>query len=507
MGKAGEKHVSLTKEEKLRVIHEHDRGDKKTQNELVAWITKTMKKNVSRASVAKMIKNRDKLDQMLNPESKRVSSVDHPLHDKSLYEWILRHESLGILTDDIVKMKAKQFAVKLEITDDFTMSNGWLQKFKHRYGIKSWIKHGEKGSVDETVITAALPDLRQKLSAYPPDCVYNMDETGLFFRMLPSRSLATHAVPGHKKDKTRITIALCVNSDGSDKLPLLVIGKAKKPRCFAGVNMKNLGVDYKSNASSWMTAMLFQEWIKDWDQKLKAKKKKVLLLLDNLSSHNVSRIGLSQIETLFLPPNTTSRLQPLDAGIIETFKRYYRKRMLRWMINMIEQGNRNARIDLKTAIEFADAAYEQLSRETIQNCWITTGIISSESSPSLASLTGDTLQHEIDLLGLPDALNERDYLMLEGENVVESPDDDDDVIATVTSDGEDEPSDITPVVKISNAKAKECLSLLRRYYEQQSDDCTPLISKLKSIHLDIECRSVSSLKQSTMDSFLNRSHV
>jgi len=34
----------------------------------------------------------------------------------------------------------------------------------------------------------AVEDRRRKLESYPPDCVYNMDETGLLYECLPSRS-------------------------------------------------------------------------------------------------------------------------------------------------------------------------------------------------------------------------------------------------------------------------------------------------------------------------------
>ena len=50
---------------------------------------------------------------------------------------------------------------------------------------------------------------------------------------------------GGKYGKERITITVGANMSRTEKLKLLVIGKAKKPRCFKGI--KSLPVDYRSN--------------------------------------------------------------------------------------------------------------------------------------------------------------------------------------------------------------------------------------------------------------------
>ncbi|KAL3677198.1 hypothetical protein R1sor_027146 [Riccia sorocarpa] len=66
---------------------------------------------------------------------------------------------------------------------------------------------------------------------------------------------------------------------------------------------------------------------------MREQKRKVLLLVDNASSHaflgpgavqstarKFKRLQLSNVTILFLPPNTTAIIQPLDAGIIQAFK-------------------------------------------------------------------------------------------------------------------------------------------------------------------------------------------
>jgi hypothetical protein len=45
---------------------------------------------------------------------------------------------------------------------------------------------------------------------------------------------------------------------------------------------------------------------------------KVLLLLDNAPGHP-NKLNHPNVKVIFLPPNTTSLIQPIDQGIIATF--------------------------------------------------------------------------------------------------------------------------------------------------------------------------------------------
>jgi len=80
---------------------------------------------------------------------------------------------------------------------------------------------------------------------YELEQVFNCDETGLQFRLLPHKTFA-HGVErrseGRKKSKDRVTIGVCANFTGNIKLPLLFIGKAARPHCFSRVHMRNLPV-------------------------------------------------------------------------------------------------------------------------------------------------------------------------------------------------------------------------------------------------------------------------
>jgi len=60
---------------------------------------------------------------------------------------------------------------------------------------------------------------------------------------------------------------------------------------------------------------------------MKQRRRKIVLLLDNAPVHLIldeTKEKLDSIVVKFLPPNTTTALQPCDAGIIHSFKCQYK---------------------------------------------------------------------------------------------------------------------------------------------------------------------------------------
>ena len=95
-----------------------------------------------------------------------------------------------------------------------------------------------------------------------------------------------------------------------------MIKQAMKSRCFKGVN--SFPTDYRANKKAWMTTERFKNWLLTVDGDMKGQKQKHLLFLGNCTIHN-SPPTLSNVELYFFPPNTTSKFQPLDQGIIHNF--------------------------------------------------------------------------------------------------------------------------------------------------------------------------------------------
>jgi hypothetical protein len=85
---------------------------------------------------------------------------------------------------DLTKEKAAYFLAELYPGHGaFEFSNGWLEAFKNRRGIKSYRHFGESGSANMAVIEESLPQIRLTLDHYERRDIYNMDEIGLFYRM------------------------------------------------------------------------------------------------------------------------------------------------------------------------------------------------------------------------------------------------------------------------------------------------------------------------------------
>ncbi|GBC23038.1 tigger transposable element-derived protein 6-like [Rhizophagus irregularis DAOM 181602=DAOM 197198] len=69
---------------------------------------------------------------------------------------------------------------------------------------------------------------------------------------------------------------------------------------------------------------------------------------------DISQIQLTHVEVVFLPSNTTSHLQPLDAGIIASFKNYFKRKFCRHMLDLFEEDKdiNSKKINIKEAIDY-----------------------------------------------------------------------------------------------------------------------------------------------------------
>ncbi|GBM09189.1 Jerky [Araneus ventricosus] len=291
------KRAVLTITQKLDIIRRLERGENKQD---------LMRKfNIGSSTIYDIKLQKDKLMKFASSaetskasdERRTLQQPQHEKLDKILYDWFLLKREEGIpISGPMLMEKARDFSEKLNIAKEYL------------------------------------------------DQIYNADETGAYLRCLPTSTLTGPneiSAHGFKKNKERLTVLTCANATGSHKIKLLVIGKSKNPRALTGI--KHLPIAYKNQKNCWMDGDIFIYWFKcifvpSVISELKAKGKpedsKVILLIDNCRAHpSDAELRHGNISAMFLPPNVTSLIQPMDQGIIQNLKMIYRKNFMRRLIN------------------------------------------------------------------------------------------------------------------------------------------------------------------------------
>ncbi|CAF3489640.1 unnamed protein product [Rotaria socialis] len=206
------------------------------------------------------------------------------------------------------------------------------------------------------------------LADYSSNC--NRDETGLFYRATPDRALALskEECKGGNKSKERLAILLCLNLTGTEKLKPVLIGKSQRPRCFKNITMSKLPVTWLSNRTAWMTCNLFTDWLIAINNQMRKKNRKMLLFIDNAPCHVINH-DLSNIKIVFFPRNATSKCQPLDQGVIHSFKCYYRQKLVKHISAQCTQAQTADQISITVldANKWIDLSWKNVTENTITN--------------------------------------------------------------------------------------------------------------------------------------------
>ena len=321
---------------------------------------------------------------------------------------------------------------------------------------------GESASVT-TEMTAPWNEitLSTLLSNYKLEGTFNADEFGLFYQCLPSKTyhLSGEKCSGDKNSKVRLTGMAAASATG-EKLEMFVIGKSKKPRCFQ--NLKQLPCRYRAQKKCWMTGVLFDEWVRKLDSFFRAQSRKVAHLIDNCPAHPEIK-NLTNINLIFLLPNTTSVLQPMDQGVVRSLKAHYRKKVVRLCIKAVESNKPLPKISILQAMKHLVSSWNAVSKETIVNCFKKSNISQSNHQAAVnddddpfKSLQEDLEKlHELDNDGIQPNLSVESLADLDSEVVTSASfSNDDDIIAEViegeNQDDQDDEESTPPTFPSTN---------------------------------------------------------
>lgn len=336
----------------------------------------------SRTTISEIIKQKSKLlnfmskNQDENVKRRRMKKSTHHDLEEKLFEWYSNLRANGdFVNGPMIASKASEIHEQLGTTRSFSASNGWLEKFKARYGIKLVGLREVKLNNDSEAVEPYTNEIQAFLqwNNLSSEQVYNADETDLFWRMTPNPDEKETSKMAYRD---RVTLLCCTNATGSHKLPLVCVGKRKHSRLFNSSETKMLPVIYFAQETAWMDQEIFQKWFHEnfvpsvqLELRSKGLPESAILFIDQSSSHPSEELLKSQdnqIFCYFLPKNVKNLVQPMEQGIFSNLKRNYRRELVIDMIkSQLLPSEFHRKIMLKDAIMKIKEVWDSLSEELI----------------------------------------------------------------------------------------------------------------------------------------------
>lgn len=383
--KVPKKRVSLTIEKKIEIIQRHEKGE--TQRSL------SQEYNVGRTTISDILKRKYKFfkfmsmnaDKEENLKRRRTlrRTVHKVLEDKLLDWYNVSRQQGGYISGPMISARAQELHKELGYSDTFTASNGWLDRFKIRNGIKLCGLREVKTESDINAVAPFKVALKSDMEFFglSLDQIYNADEADLFWKMLPNPESDVNEVKASVRAyRERMTVLCCANATGTHKLPLVCIGRGKKTRTFTAQEVRTMPVTYFSQETAWMDHEIFREWfhshfVPSVRQNLRYKglQETALLLIDRSTSHPSDQFLRSEdglIFCMYFPAKVKSLIQPMEQGIIANMKRFYRRELLVDLISKdVTIVDYQKNLSLKDAIRGIALGWDSTSEDMIRRCF------------------------------------------------------------------------------------------------------------------------------------------
>lgn len=246
---------------------------------------------------------------------------------------------------------------------------------------------------DDPATAEKVGSLQDQVKKFGAEFVYSLSEARLFYKLLPHQLVLADQQSGGggdsdqsgdnndsgfqaKGNTERVMVLVCANGTGTHKIPLLVVGKQARPRCFA-VNQISASATnhftqlnstsqpagamqvgrtkYFSQRDVWCDNQTFQYWCTSvFAPAVQARTTQpVLLLMDNPGG-SLDAFQFANIATYFLPTrsgslsaalqsgaasSTHAQFQPLQHGVVRELKRRYKIALFHEVLSFLEKGD------------------------------------------------------------------------------------------------------------------------------------------------------------------------
>lgn len=318
-----------------------------------------------------------------------------PEVDKLVMTWIEGHMQRRLpLSQQMIQARARSIFETLKARSSgeygikfltFLASNGWFQRFKRRFQLNN-VKVSIEAAGPDVCAADIFRDWLDNLITsvgYLPEQIFNVDETGLYWKKIAEgmHALRAKTVPGLKAYKDRLTLLLGGNVAGFKVKPYCIYTPENSP-AFKNTSKHTLPVHLRSSVRGSMTEALFEDWfltcfipqVREYCLE-NSIPFKVLLLLVSTRGHPVHIDDLHpNVKVIYLPPNTSAILQPMDQGAMATFKALYLRATFTQAVAATEDQDVTLcdfwkQYNILQCIENCDAAWGEVTAQCMNEIW------------------------------------------------------------------------------------------------------------------------------------------
>lgn len=405
--------MGYTIKQKIDICLKAESNPEMTQSDLALWAKEKYgsDKPPSQTTISRILSSKNELVASKDADFTLVRRrrQQNPLLRKILGEWITQAiwENIPITTP-IIQLTASAIWKRLPMEQkdgNGIFTQKWCSHFVKRLNVcltgteqdiaenPGNYKLNKIWKLDEKVeLKEYISNLIHKEN-YKPQDIFTIDEFQLFYQLPLDQIFDISSIDKGLKQlssspENLLTIMLGCNINGTEKLTPLIVGKYERFDLSQSshTSLKNLPIQsinqqvllnrlteiyqifYKSNGNKWITLSMFQNYLLTLDHKLgnQSPPRKILIILDDSSSHRIINVKFNNIRLCYLKNNISQKnpyntlysgvkfdYLPMSFGIVDEFKILYRLQQYLEMINLqrikskkkAEEGSGNGNVN------------------------------------------------------------------------------------------------------------------------------------------------------------------
>ncbi|OLY78903.1 ARS-binding protein 1 [Smittium mucronatum] len=315
--------------------HKQSTNESITPQALAKWAFESFGVKTTEREVVKLLSQSSysfRFDSVKTTNVAREEIAEHTFVDDALYEWYLLNIDRYIWGQKIIEDQGNSM-IKIGYPTKETVykvDDTWIESFRNSFNLPNWNDFDFEPYIDVSSSNNSKSRISNLLKNYQLKDVYNVCETGLFYRMQPEWS---NVKVTYKPEKYagKLSFIACINGDGSDRVPFWLVGNSVSPADLTYELQKRFGFFYSLNTTCRIKASLFNMWLLWFDSRMAGRK--VCLLLQKAPIHaSAANLKLSNVRLVYINNECGDLNDPLNLGIFRSLRIDYRLKYHQYLI-------------------------------------------------------------------------------------------------------------------------------------------------------------------------------